>query len=62
MRYAQMLGRLHKGQRLYMVGTIGKKLIKLVFILYFELQAVAGNFEVFRSVGVANFHPRPHPW
>ena len=30
-------GRIHStGPRLHMVGTIGKKLSKLVFILYFE--------------------------
>ena len=33
MRYAQTLGQPHKGQRLHVVGTIGKKLSKLV--LYF---------------------------
>ena len=35
MCYAQTLGRPRKGQRLHMVSTIGKKLSKLVFILYF---------------------------
>ena len=40
-RYAQTLGRPHKGQRLHMVGTIGMKLSKLKIIIIIILNFTA---------------------